>query len=248
MATIVGYTAARMKEIEDASIVDGNIVGDELILVRHDGATVNAGNVRGPQGIQGPGGADLTAVMQLLCPTGTVVPFAGAAPPTGWLICDGSSLLRSSYQALFNVVGTTYGNVDGTHFTLPDLRQRMPLGKAASGTGSVLGGKGGSKDSIVVSHSHSHSHGASGSTGAAGTHKHGVGGDKGSRFIITYSPSGWYAGGSGLQPVTATSMDDDGNHTHSVSVSVNADATASGLSGVDANLPPWVAMNYIIRY
>jgi microcystin-dependent protein len=48
-------------------------------------------------------------------------------PPTGWLECDGSSLLRAgTYAALFAAIGTTYGAADGTHFNLPDLRGRFP--------------------------------------------------------------------------------------------------------------------------
>lgn len=50
MATITGLTAARMLAIEAASIVDGDIVGDNLILTKHDASTINAGNVRGPAG------------------------------------------------------------------------------------------------------------------------------------------------------------------------------------------------------
>jgi hypothetical protein len=53
MATVTGFTAARMLEIENDSIVDGNISGNNLILVTRGGTTINAGNVRGPQGIQG---------------------------------------------------------------------------------------------------------------------------------------------------------------------------------------------------
>lgn len=48
MATITGLTAARMAAIEAASIVDGEVVGDNLILTRNDTTTINAGNVRGP--------------------------------------------------------------------------------------------------------------------------------------------------------------------------------------------------------
>jgi hypothetical protein len=51
MATVTGYTAARMQEIEDSAIISGVIVGNNLILTRFDGTTVNAGNVRGPQGV-----------------------------------------------------------------------------------------------------------------------------------------------------------------------------------------------------
>ena len=62
MATITGLTAARMLEIEAASIVDGDIVGDDLFLTKHDGSVVNAGNVRGPQGVAGPMGHPLSVV------------------------------------------------------------------------------------------------------------------------------------------------------------------------------------------
>lgn len=57
MATVTGLTAARMLLIEAASIVDGVVNGDNLILTRHDGSTINAGSVRGPQGIQGVPGS-----------------------------------------------------------------------------------------------------------------------------------------------------------------------------------------------
>lgn len=63
MATITGLTAARMLEIEGASVVDGAVVGDDLILEKHDGSTINAGNVRGPEGPVGPSGAGLTMAM-----------------------------------------------------------------------------------------------------------------------------------------------------------------------------------------
>jgi hypothetical protein len=56
MATVTGFTAARMQEIEDSTIVDGDIVGDNLILKRRDLVEIDAGNVRGPVGPTGPVG------------------------------------------------------------------------------------------------------------------------------------------------------------------------------------------------
>lgn len=56
MATITGFTAARMQAIEDNTIVSGAIVGDDLILTKNDTTTVNAGDVRGPAGPEGPPG------------------------------------------------------------------------------------------------------------------------------------------------------------------------------------------------
>ena len=63
--------------------------------------------------------------------------WAAAAAPSNWVICDGSSLLRAgTYAALFAVIGTTYGSADGSHFNIPDLRGRSPIG---SGTGTATG-------------------------------------------------------------------------------------------------------------
>jgi hypothetical protein len=56
MATVTGFTAERMLEMENATIIDGHISGSDLILVTKEGTFINAGNVRGPQGIQGPVG------------------------------------------------------------------------------------------------------------------------------------------------------------------------------------------------
>lgn len=56
MATITGYTAARMQEIEDGTVVSGNVTDGDLILTKHDGSQFNAGTVRGPQGLQGATG------------------------------------------------------------------------------------------------------------------------------------------------------------------------------------------------
>jgi len=62
-------------------------------------------------------------------PTGTVSAFAGSAAPTGYALCDGSAVNRTSQAALFGVIGTTYGVGDGsTTFNLPDLRGRVVAG------------------------------------------------------------------------------------------------------------------------
>jgi hypothetical protein len=63
MATITGFTAARMLEIENASVVDGAVIANNLILTRKDGTTINAGNVRGATGATGATGEVSTAAM-----------------------------------------------------------------------------------------------------------------------------------------------------------------------------------------
>lgn len=58
MATVTGYTAERMKIIEDTSVTDGEIRGDNLFLIPHNAPEIDAGSVRGPAGPVGPPGAD----------------------------------------------------------------------------------------------------------------------------------------------------------------------------------------------
>jgi len=79
--------------------------------------------------------------LNTLIPTGIISPYAGPitnppAPPTGWLLCDGTAVSRSTYATLFGIIGTTYGAGDTTStFNLPDLRGRAPIGV---GTGAGL--------------------------------------------------------------------------------------------------------------
>jgi microcystin-dependent protein len=63
-------------------------------------------------------------------PSGVMVPYAGSSAPTGWLLCFGQAVSRSTYAALFTAIGTTYGAGDGsTTFNLPDARGRVIAGK-----------------------------------------------------------------------------------------------------------------------
>lgn len=70
-------------------------------------------------------------------PSGSIVAFGGAVAPTGWLLCNGQTALRTgTTAALFAVLGTTYGAGDGTTtFNVPNLQGRMPMG---AGTGLGL--------------------------------------------------------------------------------------------------------------
>jgi len=62
--------------------------------------------------------------------TGMISMYAGAAAPTGFLLCDGAAVSRTTFAALFAVAGTTYGVGDGsTTFNVPDLRSSFPVGQ-----------------------------------------------------------------------------------------------------------------------
>lgn len=67
-------------------------------------------------------------------PTGTITSFAGKSVPTGFLLCNGAAVSRTTYKALFNVIGTTYGTGDGsTTFNLPNCNEKFLEGTTATG-------------------------------------------------------------------------------------------------------------------
>ena len=70
---------------------------------------------------------------------GAIIPFAGGILPSGWLVCDGSSLLRTDYPDLYAAIGTVWGSVDSQHFNIPDLRGKVLLGQGTNpNTGSTF--------------------------------------------------------------------------------------------------------------
>lgn len=95
-------------------------------------------------------------------PVGTYIQHAGATAPTGFVACDGASLLRAgTYADLFAVIGTTYGAADGTHFNVPDARGLVMVGAGAHGTltkaagGAFNGGSvGATRNDMLQGHAH----------------------------------------------------------------------------------------------
>lgn len=86
----------------------------------------------------------------------------------GWLKCDGRSLSRTTYAALFAVIGTSFGSVDGSSFSLPDCRGRV-LGTVGAGAGltnrSLGASVGAETHTLTVSEIPSHTHTYLGVTG-----------------------------------------------------------------------------------
>lgn len=80
-----------------------------------------------------------TELATQLLPPGVIVFALGSDLGTGWLLCDGSQVSRTTYANLFAVIGTRYGAGDGsTTFTLPDLRGRSPIGAGTGSQGGAL--------------------------------------------------------------------------------------------------------------
>lgn len=81
------------------------------------------------------------ALIAALIPTGLIVPgWPTTSAPTGWLICDGSAVSRTTYAALFAVIGTVFGAGNGsTTFNVPDLRDKFIKGKSSDAIGDTGG-------------------------------------------------------------------------------------------------------------
>lgn len=196
--------------------------------------------------------------------SGSGMLWYGSSAPSGYLLCDGSAISRVTYSVLFGILGTAYGVGDGsTTFNLPDLRQRFPLGKAASGTGNTLGTTGGVIDHnhTSVAHTHtvaSHTHGVGSFAGPshthtiAHTHNFTMGGptsvhsaNSGVVFQaadvdhhhdgVTDGVNTPDSGASGTGAITGTSG----------ATALTTDSTTPGVGGT--NNPPYQVVNYIIK-
>ena len=65
---------------------------------------------------------DIENEVNALVPTGVILPYGGSTAPTGWLLCNGGAISRTTYAKLYAVIGTTYGVGDGsTTYNLPNL-------------------------------------------------------------------------------------------------------------------------------
>jgi microcystin-dependent protein len=98
--------------------------------------------------------------------------FAGNFAPRSWALCDGQLLAISQNDALFSLLGTTYGGDGRTTFALPDLRGRVPIhvGASVGGTNHALGQKAGEETHTVsVNEMPTHTHTAQASSDTGNT-------------------------------------------------------------------------------
>jgi len=155
-----------------------------------------------------------------LVPTGSLIMWPSNTIPTDWKLCNGAAISRVTYGTLFSLLGTTFGAGDGsTTFNLPDYRNKMPYGADAV----VVGATGGSADSIVVSHTHT-------ATVTDPGHFHSV--------------TGYLVGGA---QGTATGTAYGSTNTASAVTGITVANSTTGASGTNANLPPYLGINFIIK-
>ena len=104
-----------------------------------------------------------TQIQNQLWQPGDIKEFGGTVIPSGWLLCDGTAISRTTFANLFAAIGTNFGVGDGTTtFNIPDFRRRVAMGSGGSGTGvigSSVGNFGGEEAHTMlltelVSHTH----------------------------------------------------------------------------------------------
>ena len=210
-------------KVKDAGITATQLATDSVTTAKIQDSSVTTAKLAA---------ATITDIM----PIGAVIPFAGieSTVPSGWLLCDGRTLLKAgTYAPLFAVIGENYGGATTTHFYIPDLRGRVPagvdgmgirgdanrLGGAGSTVGRNLGNSGGNQfHQLTVAQMPSHSH-----------------------TINTAFKNNNTNGLAGLAP--------SGTNSSSNSTSANTTAIQSNGSGAEHNnCQPTIVLNYIIKF
>ena len=148
---------------------------------------------------------------------GMIQMFGGSTAPEGWLLCDGSAVSRTTYERLFAVIGTTYGTGNGsTTFNLPNLQGRFPLGSSSSYS---LAATGGSADAIVPYHNHS---------------------------MTSVLTSASVSIASNKAATASSGIGDIMRDTNGIGTLTSTNYAGSSGNATGANMPPYVAVNYII--
>ena len=206
------------------------------------GTTTLTGNATAPTQSAGDNStkvattAFVTTALAAAAITGTINMWPTASAPTGYLLCNGAAVSRTTYSALYAVLGTTFGSGDGsTTFNLPNYTDRMPIG---AGNLYANAATGGSKDAIVVSHTHTANVTDSGHTHNMGPFGAWRGADgTGNKGVPT-----WSSGDSYDYTLAAANAP-----TNSATTGISVTNASTGSSGTNANLPPYLGIYFIIK-
>lgn len=164
------------------------------------------------------------AMEEYLCPVGTIKIWPSTSVPSGWLLCNGATINAADYPDLYSLIGTTfnYGTLGAGLFKVPNLKDRMPVGKGSSF--SIFASVGGEiNHTLAISEIPSH------------FHNNGVADDKVVTFVYGSTSSG--------MPGSATRAiyDESGSATY------QGKTSSAGSGGSHNNMPPYVVLNFIIK-
>jgi len=209
MATVNGLSAEEMLRLSNEQITAIEVDDDgNLISITRGGIRTNAGRVRGDAGPMGP--------------PGTVHMFGGTSAPSGWLLCNGAAVSRTTYSALYAVIGTRYGAGNGTTtFNLPNMQGRTVFGVDEDQTEfSAVAKKGGAK-----------------------THLHNLSNKAWAKIGLTVS----YLRAASVAVTTWRANQYATFPTNDSSADVSGGTPLGGTTDTDSTLPPYLAMHYIIK-
>jgi len=194
------------------------------------------------------------------CFSGEVRMYTSDSIPNGWVLCDGSSYLRSEYPDLFAVIGLSFGSADGSHFNVPNLKGRVAVGKdSADATFQSIGSSGGAKTHTLSTSElpvHYHNvdppntwtswadlqgdmsfHGS-----GSGTALQGVGGVVSAGVLRTKYHSNSTTSGANSYDGAHINV----SHNHTLDVGAFNSGSEGG-GGSHNNLQPYLVLNYIIK-
>lgn len=265
MATVTGLTAERMIAIEGASVVDGTVVGDNLILTRFDTTTIDAGSVRGPTGSPGITSGELADEIEnaflLNAPVGSILEYISDIVPNAlWVFMTGQTIVggQSLYPIFWSIIPAAMKS--GSNIIMPNTKGKVSIGLDPADTDfNAINKTGGSKVTQLPSHFHtqpahahdlqnhqhvapSHTHGFNVNTNTTGAHVHVP--YTGGAFAITHGSTvqTTYVEGAGGTSWKITGDADaiaqttsDGAHAHNVAGSTDAGSSAGWTQGPNIN-------------
>jgi microcystin-dependent protein len=163
---------------------------------------------------------------------GTVVLFAGNFAPRGWAFCQGQLLPIAQNTALFSLLGTTFGGDGQTTFALPDLRGCVPVGTGqGNGLSNRTAGERGGQEQVTLTAAQMPAH---------------------NHQVTCQSASGDQSVPNGNSPAAAAQNRESGAYVDSQYAAATNSTMAPGMIGPSGgnqpheNMPPFLAMNYII--
>lgn len=174
-------------------------------------------------------GANLTDIEGV--PTATIIPWSDSSAPSGYLECNGAAVSRSTYSALFAIIGTTYGAGDGSStFNIPDLQDKCCVSKSNN---KALASTGGANTVTKTGNIGGSTANATLSTAQLAQHSHPQSGT-GSAMILSSGSIQFRT-----NPGTSGSSGSDGGHSHNMSATFSGNATSV--------VQPYLTVLYIIK-